>query len=100
MNCAVRNDGKRIIVVTGQESHSQMYLVNAVIEKEGDLQGASVENGTGPVRKRKNVSHNAKKSLAGEGNAHLKELTFTVKASDSIQTDFAEQEPLQVSIDP
>lgn len=112
MNCATKNDDKRTLLVAGQESHCQMYLVNPIISSsDGEYAGGKTETLDG-LRKRKNVSYqpqangqatgaspqpqtaDPKKSDDDKDRAR-KVIRFEIKTSDSIQTDFTEAEPLQ-----
>lgn len=108
MNCATKNDEKRTLLVAGQESHCQMYLVNPIISSpDGEYIGGKTETLDG-LRKRKNVSYQpqANGQVKSEGPAQAdgkkggeervrKVIRFEIKTSDSVQTDFTEAEPLQ-----
>lgn len=110
MNCATKNDEKRTLLVAGQESHCQMYLVNPIISSsDGEYAGGKTETLDG-LRKRKNVSYqpqaNGQATAANQQQTDPKKsdddkdrarkvIRFEIKTSDSIQTDFTEAEPLQ-----
>ncbi|XP_049287771.1 prolactin regulatory element-binding protein [Anopheles funestus] len=115
MNCAVKNDEKRTLLMAGQESHCQMYLVNTIIDS-GDYGATSpITNKTDPegLRKRRSISQqrsslgasappsqlsggDAKKTDDGKATpAPRKQIRFEIKTADSVQTDFTEAEPLQ-----
>uniref|UniRef100_A0A182SHZ7 Uncharacterized protein n=1 Tax=Anopheles maculatus TaxID=74869 RepID=A0A182SHZ7_9DIPT len=118
MNCAVKNDEKRTLLMAGQESHCQMYLVNTIIDS-GDYNPTSpISNKSDPegVRKRRSISQqrsipananaptastitggDSKKSDDGKPapTAPRKQIRFEIKTADSVQTDFTEAEPLQ-----
>lgn len=109
MNCATKNDEKRTLLVAGQESHCQMYLVNPIISSsDGEYAGGKTETLDG-LRKRKNVSYQPQANGQATGNQQQTEqkksdedkdrtrkvIRFEIKTSDSIQTDFTEAEPLQ-----
>lgn len=115
MNFAVKNDEKRTLLVAGQESHCQMYLVNPIITStsaDGEVIGKSGE-GVDGVRKRKNVAYQngqaaptvdqQQQQPQGKGGKDQqekvqpgrKQIRFEIKTGDSIQTDFTELEPLQ-----
>ncbi|XP_058818279.1 prolactin regulatory element-binding protein [Topomyia yanbarensis] len=107
MNCAIRNDEKRTLLLAGQESHCQMYLVNPIISSsEGEVVGGKSDSVEG-LRKRKNVSYqpqangqvspqpvNQKKGQHDKDRVR-KQIRFEIKTGDSVQTDFTESEPLQ-----
>lgn len=115
MNFAVKNTDRRSYLLAGQESHCQMYFVNprVVIEGEEPPDGPGKkkspverpnENG---VRRRGGSIHAAepsgvedlangrRTSMEDDAKAFKKRIRFDIKASDSIQTDFLSQEPLQ-----
>lgn len=117
MNCAVKNDEKRTLLMAGQESHCQMYLVNTVIDSGDYNPTTPISNKTDPdgVRKRRSISQqrpaptnpptatatttggDAKKTDDGKPApaAPRKQIRFEIKTADSVQTDFTEAEPLQ-----
>ncbi|KAF5285728.1 hypothetical protein FQR65_LT02256 [Abscondita terminalis] len=87
MNCATYNDKKHSYLVAGQESHCQLYNVQSVLVTDNvDIENLDPHN---DVRKRKNKT---KSDLASKQNAKVK---FVIKPSDSVQTDFLEEEPIQ-----
>ncbi|XP_052866246.1 prolactin regulatory element-binding protein [Anopheles cruzii] len=111
MNCAVKTDEKRTLLMAGQESHCQMYFVNTRIDS-GEHAGsptAPAGNKSDPttegLRKRRSISQ--QRSLSAEGekvdkngttdqpNPARKQIRFDIKTADSVQTDFTESEPLQ-----
>lgn len=107
MNCAIKNDEKRTLLVAGQESHCQMYLVNPIIcSADSDFIGGKTET-LDSIRKRKNVSyqpqHNgqpaspkAEQKPGETDKEHFRRhIRFEIKTADSVQTDFTESEPLQ-----
>lgn len=82
MNCAVHSTENHTYLVSGQESHSQLYTVEMSVsecrkEKEPN------ENVT--VKNRKKMETNAQQN---KNNSCSKVLTFKIKPLDSIQTDF------------
>ncbi|XP_055594357.1 prolactin regulatory element-binding protein [Uranotaenia lowii] len=117
MNCAIKNDEKRSLLLAGQENHCQMYLVNPIITSgaDGETIGAGKTSETlDSLRKRKaapsqqpqangQVNHpkdseqSADKKLKGDGkdDRQRKRIRFEIKTGDSVQTDFTENEPLQ-----
>uniref|UniRef100_A0A182MR26 Uncharacterized protein n=1 Tax=Anopheles culicifacies TaxID=139723 RepID=A0A182MR26_9DIPT len=116
MNCAVKNDEKRTLLMAGQESHCQMYLVNTIIDS-GDYNSTSptTNNKADPegVRKRRSISQQRSTGIANAPAANVsggdtkktddgkpvpaarKQIRFEIKTADSVQTDFTEAEPLQ-----
>uniref|UniRef100_U5EWI6 Putative prolactin regulatory element-binding protein/protein transport protein sec12p n=1 Tax=Corethrella appendiculata TaxID=1370023 RepID=U5EWI6_9DIPT len=106
MNCAIKNDEKRTVLVAGQESHCQMYLVNTIVKNRGSSDGQNHSTAktdiNDTVKKRKNVSfqqqppnQNRRSSKIYDNVVNNKELKFEIKTVDSIQTDFSESESLQ-----
>ncbi|KAL1396302.1 hypothetical protein pipiens_010618 [Culex pipiens pipiens] len=115
MNLAVKNDEKRTLLMAGQESHCQMYLVNPIITStDGEVIGGGKSEGSvDGMRKRKNVSYQQSNGQAAGGQTPeqtkgqgkdkqqqqsapvRKQIRFEIKTGDSIQTDFTELEPLQ-----
>lgn len=102
MNCAIRPDERRTLLVAGQESHCQLYMINSKVVSDGDAESAgnteSTKDMTGDgVRNRKkdDKSSGVQKIVNGEVIPANKRIMFEVKTGDSIQTDFAKPEPLQ-----
>ncbi|XP_076291030.1 guanine nucleotide-exchange factor SEC12 [Lasioglossum baleicum] len=105
MNCTAHNDGKRTWITAGQESHCQLYNVNTkVVTVENGEVVKEVDNAKQGLRHRKNMEKgeesNASKERIEEikddnSNIKTKKLQLIVKPSDSVQTDFSEEEPLQ-----
>uniref|UniRef100_A0A182W8X1 Uncharacterized protein n=1 Tax=Anopheles minimus TaxID=112268 RepID=A0A182W8X1_9DIPT len=116
MNCAVKNDEKRTLLMAGQESHCQMYLVNTIIDTGDYSSTVPISNKADPegLRKRRSISQqrstgggtNAPPSSTPGGDskkaddgkpapAARKQIRFEIKMADSVQTDFTEAEPLQ-----
>ncbi|XP_052895251.1 prolactin regulatory element-binding protein [Anopheles moucheti] len=115
MNCAVKNDEKRTLLMAGQESHCQMYLVNTIIDSGEYSSTSPISNKTDPegLRKRRSISQQrsslgpsappptvqggeSKKADDGKATpAARKQIRFEIKTADSVQTDFTETEPLQ-----
>ncbi|XP_035777601.1 prolactin regulatory element-binding protein-like [Anopheles albimanus] len=112
MNCAVKTDEKRTLLMAGQESHCQMYLVNTSIDY-GDQTGSSPATGKPDLsaeglRKRRSISQQrsnqqsteegekaGKKVSTEETGVPRKQIRFDIKTADSVQTDFTESEALQ-----
>uniref|UniRef100_A0A182K7U2 Uncharacterized protein n=1 Tax=Anopheles christyi TaxID=43041 RepID=A0A182K7U2_9DIPT len=116
MNCAVKNDEKRTLLMAGQESHCQMYLVNTIIDsgEYGPTTSAANKSDSEGLRKRRSISQqrsmtanvspaspppavgDAKKTDDGKpAPTGRKQIRFEIKTADSVQTDFTEAEPLQ-----
>lgn len=103
MNCAVRPDVRRTLLVAGQESHCQLYLLNPKFVK--DTEGGDVlmkdqqkeENDEVVVVRNRKQQKSSKKNQQNGGSSvqAVERFTFQVKPGDSIQTDFAEPESLQ-----
>uniref|UniRef100_A0A182JN74 Uncharacterized protein n=1 Tax=Anopheles atroparvus TaxID=41427 RepID=A0A182JN74_ANOAO len=117
MNCAVKNDEKRTLLMAGQESHCQMYLVNTVIDSGENIAGTASPSSNKPdpegLRKRRSISQQRTPAATGAASAGTvpadtdkkppspgnqparKQIRFEIKTADSVQTDFTEAEPLQ-----
>ncbi|XP_063699521.1 prolactin regulatory element-binding protein [Culicoides brevitarsis] len=92
MNCAIRPDERRTLLVAGQESHCQLYMINTKIVSDGDEEDTKEASGEA------NGVRNRKASAKTSGVQKIptnKRIMFEVKAGDSIQTDFAKPDPLQ-----
>lgn len=88
MNCSTFSDSTHSYLVAGQESHCQLYNVKNVLIDEPIIEDISDHDNN--VRKRKD-SHKQK----ADNNKNIKKLTFKLIASDTIQTDFNTDEPIQ-----
>lgn len=100
MNSAIRADERRTLLLAGQESHCQMYLINPKIVydgQEGEVMNGLPDNQQGAVRNRK-VPPKRPTTNSGVQDIGSKRLSFEIKPADSIQTDFAEPEPLQRTV--
>ncbi|XP_034244081.1 prolactin regulatory element-binding protein [Thrips palmi] len=105
MNSATHNNGKHTYLVAGQESHCQLYNVKMSVgtEKRGSVSNTDITNeGSGArQRKKRNSTSDASKNSSEQktqSNGTIKtqkRLNFEIKPSDSIQTDFSAEEPLQ-----
>ncbi|KAI4464821.1 prolactin regulatory element binding protein [Holotrichia oblita] len=92
MNCSTHSDMKHSYLVAGQESHCQLYHVRNVVLNENE--NIETINGEQPnLRHRKNSKPILKQTVAN--SKQVKKLTFILQASDSIQTDYNKEEPLQ-----
>lgn len=89
MNSATFSDNKHSYLVAGQESHCQLYNVKNVLIDEPIIEDISDHDSTS-IRKRKD-SYKQK----ADKNKNIKRLTFKLVASDTIQTDFNTEEPIQ-----
>lgn len=99
MNCAIRPDERRTLLVAGQESHCQMYIVNSVVVDEATFTDKSNKmSGENTVRNRKvkqNEDNGSGLEKIPNGSHANKRIMFDIKPDSSIQTDFARPEPLQ-----
>lgn len=77
--------------MVGQESHSQLYIINSKVGTDGEQKTEKKEpNET--LRQRKGSQ---KKEEVNGKIPQQKRLYFEIKTGDSVQTDFTEKEPLQ-----
>lgn len=91
MNCATFSDSKHSYLVAGQEGHCQLYNVKSlVVTESNEDKKENKEN----LRRRKSGGE-VKNGLKVDNNKNNKNLTFVIKPSDSIQTDFSPEEPIQ-----
>ncbi|XP_012267003.2 prolactin regulatory element-binding protein [Athalia rosae] len=114
MNCASHNNGKRTVIVAGQESHCQMYNVNMKIvsvENNGEVikgtEGGKESGGLLRQRKKSerenkqeegdNITKTERIQKISDSNSYVrhKKLQLIIKPADSVQTDFSVSEPLQ-----
>lgn len=88
MNCAAYSNNHHMYLVSGQESHSQLYHIKTHIVDEDEKE--NVNNHTGNnVKHRKNASGATANEKQNHSNkSSSRRLTFEIKPSDSIQTDF------------
>lgn len=89
MNSATHNDGKKMWLAAGQESHCQVYNIeeNVVVVENGKiLKKNDVSNGE-DVRQRKKKNTVKKDDKIKDKEFH-KKLQLIFKPSDSTQTDF------------
>ncbi|KAF5289046.1 hypothetical protein FQA39_LY03925 [Lamprigera yunnana] len=89
MNCSTFSDNKHSYLVAGQESHCQLFNVQSVLVNNNiNIENLDSHN---DIRNRKNkptqISDNSIKN-----NVKLK---FRIVPSDSVQTDFLHDEPIQ-----
>lgn len=105
MNCTAHNDGKRTWITAGQESHCQLYNVNTkVVTMENGEVVKETDSAKQGLRHRKSTEKAEESNASREriedikddnSNIKTKKLQLIVKPSDSVQTDFSEEEPLQ-----
>lgn len=86
MNCSTFNDNKHLFLVAGQESHCQLYNVQSVVVND-EVEVENIGNNQ-EIRHRKN-------KVKTDNNENNKRLKFVIKPSDSVQTDFLDDQPLQ-----
>lgn len=90
MNCATYSDKEHSFLVAGQESHCQLYHVRSVLLNENE-NIETINDERHNLRHRKTSNHN--QTITNKKSS--KKLTFMLQASDSIQTDYVKDEPLQ-----
>lgn len=97
MNCATFTDTRHSYLVAGQEGHCQLYNVQTVVVTEDDSETSCTNNKKDheSLRRRKSNGHINKKPVKTDNNKNNKRLKFVIKPSDSVQTDFMKDEPIQ-----
>ncbi|XP_075212300.1 guanine nucleotide-exchange factor SEC12 isoform X2 [Lycorma delicatula] len=105
MNCACYNNDKHTYLVAGQESHCQLYNVNIdVVDKPETESKPSNSGDSGELRKRQKsrrkdssskASDDSKGDNVDKNSNTVRDFKFYIKPSDSIQTDFSKEEPIQ-----
>lgn len=99
MNMSLTTMDKKSLLVVGQESHSQMFIINPKVGQLPPRETVSRRESSTEVRQRKNrertesISH--EKAADDTDESNMKRVYFEVKSADSIQTDFTNPEPLQ-----
>lgn len=99
MNMSMKSVDKKSLLVVGQESHSQMFVINPRVGQLPPREMFNRRESTAEVRQRKNrertesIGH--EKSGSGDDSPQMKRIYFDIKAADSVQTDFTQIEPLQ-----
>lgn len=99
MNMSMKSVDKKSLLVVGQESHSQMFVINPRVGQLPPREMFNRRESTAEVRQRKNrertesIGH--EKSGSNDDSPEMKRIYFDIKAADSVQTDFTEIEPLQ-----
>lgn len=94
MNCALKNMERKSYLVVGQESHSQLYIINVKIETESELK-SDKKNSAEHLKQRKGYQKQREATDSKITNSYDKRLYFEIKTGDLVQTDFSEKEPLQ-----
>lgn len=91
MTCAVRSAGNRIFLTAGQESHCQLYRVNIKMVDPAEMRRGSFRAENGLIRRRRRtVSENNDNIPKKDNNSNTteKRISFEIRSSDSVQTDF------------
>ncbi|CAB3248135.1 unnamed protein product [Arctia plantaginis] len=96
MNCSVRSSQNKTYLTAGQESHCQLYKVNIRMVDAAEMRRGSFKAENGLIRrKRRTVSENDNISKKdSNSNTTEKRISFEIRPSDSVQTDFS-NDPLQ-----
>lgn len=102
MNMSMKIVDRRSLLVAGQESHSQMFIIQSKVGQLPVKETVNRRESSAEVRQRKRTESTSQQETAkaptittdSEGN-RLKRVYFEIKSADSIQTDFYEREPLQ-----
>lgn len=100
MACSIKSVDKRSILVIGQEGNSQMFVITTKIGQLPAKEPVGRRESTSETRQRKNRE---RADLAGpdmyragaDANRSKSRIHFEIKAADTVQTDFAQPEPLQ-----
>lgn len=92
MNCSVRSIQNKTYLTAGQESHCQLYKVNIRMVDAAEMRRGSFKAENGLIRRRRrtvsendNISNSKKDS---NSNTTEKRISFEIRPSDSVQTDF------------
>lgn len=92
---SLKSIDKRSLLVVGQESHSQMFIITTKVGQPLKDQVGRRESSS-DFRHRKNRERlELPGNSAGADTNRIKKIYFEIKAADSIQTDFTQPEPLQ-----
>lgn len=102
MNLSMKSVDKKALLVVGQESHSQMFIMNPKVGQLPPREPTNRRDSSTEVRQRKNrertESVGSDSSIPDNNNSsqqRMKRVYFDIKVADSIQTDFLLPEPLQ-----
>lgn len=85
MNCAAYSNDHHTYLVSGQESHCQLYMVESVIQDSKIKDENSSKNN---VKHRRVHEENHEGFQPKQDTEKCRRLTFKIRPSDSIQTDF------------
>lgn len=90
MTCSVMTHKNRTYLTAGQESHCQLYKVNIRMVDAAEMRRGSFRAENGLVRRRRRtVSENDNISKKdSNSNTSDKRISFEIRPSDSVQTDF------------
>lgn len=96
MNCSVQSTQNKTYLTAGQESHCQLYKVNIRMVDAAEMRRGSFKAENGLIRRRRRtVSENDNISKKdNNSNTTEKRISFEIRPSDSVQTDFS-NDPLQ-----
>lgn len=104
MNMSMKIMDKKTVLVAGQESHSQMFIVTSKVGQIPPKETATTTNrreSTAEVRQRRRTESTSQDTVKTPpistdfSGKQMKRVYFDIKPGDSIQTDFFEREPLQ-----
>ena len=100
MNMSMRNIDRRSLLVVGQESHSQMFVINSKVGQLPPKETTNRRESSSDVRQRKTrerTESTSRETLNVNNNESpdMKRIFFDIKTADSVQTDFMQPEPLQ-----
>ncbi|KAH9636167.1 hypothetical protein HF086_007119 [Spodoptera exigua] len=100
MNCSVQSNKNKTYLTAGQESHCQLYKVNIRMVDAAEMRRGSFRAENGLVRRRRRtVSENDNISKKdSNSNTTEKRISFEIRPSDSVQTDFSPCDTSLVSI--
>ncbi|XP_070492157.1 guanine nucleotide-exchange factor SEC12 [Chironomus tepperi] len=104
MNMSMKIMDKKTVLVAGQESHSQMFIVTPKVGQIPPKENATTTNrreSSAEVRQRRRTESTSQdtpktsSTSTDSSGKQMKRVYFEIKPGDSIQTDFFEREPLQ-----
>lgn len=98
MNMSMRNIDRKSLLVVGQESHSQMFVINSKVGQLPPKETVNRRESSADVRQRKRTESVSQETTNANNNTadpKMKRIYFDIKAADSVQTDFMQPEPLQ-----
>jgi len=105
MNMSMKIMDRKTVLVAGQESHTQMFIVTSKVgqipPKENATTTTNRRESSAEVRQRRRTESTSQDTpkitpitTDSTGN-QMKRVYFDIKPGDSVQTDFFEREPLQ-----